>query len=131
TQPRELAARHRVELDIAALRELRDFYRGELARLERDGGLSDELMTKEQVKARLPAFEDKLRIAEAAPIERMDWTFSNSMDQMRFDALRALVPAMSEFLDTARDDGWLTRVERRLALARTVEQRTIVDARAL
>lgn len=130
-QPRERAAHRKIELQIESLRQVRDFYRSELLRLEREGGLSDELLTGEEVKARIQAFEEHIERVETAPMERTDWTFSDPVEQLRFDALRALVPAMSQFLDTPDQDGWITRVERRLAFARTVEQRTILDAGAI
>jgi formylglycine-generating enzyme required for sulfatase activity len=126
-QSRERAAHRRVELEIESMRQVRDSYRVELARMEKEGGRSDEWMTKEEVRARLKAFEGKIEVALAAPIERRDWTFSDPVDQLRFDALRTLVPAMSEFLDTSDREGWITRAERRLALARTLEPRTISE----
>ena len=127
--PRERNARqHTLEL-IRDIRRVRDFYRREVARLERVGGLSNELLTPEATRAKLESLERRYRETELAPQERVAWTFSDPEDQLRFDTLQALVPALAPFLDSPGSEGLIRRMERRLEFAQSVEARTLVEAR--
>jgi serine/threonine protein kinase/formylglycine-generating enzyme required for sulfatase activity len=128
--PRERAARREREERISYDYRLMAFYRGELERMKKDGGLSSEMMSTAEVEERLKSFQENLAILVAEPLSRRAWTFDDPEARLRFDTLESLVPALGVFLDSGAQDGSLRRMQARLELARTVEKRTLVDERA-
>jgi len=127
--PRERAARRRAEARAEDVRHVRDYYRREILRMEQVGGLSSELLTEPEVRARLQSLEQKAVETETLLPERVTWSYADPEDQLRFDALQALVPALAPFVDTPDAEGLVRRMERRLEFARSVEDRSFRDAR--
>jgi formylglycine-generating enzyme required for sulfatase activity len=127
--PRERAARRRAEAHAEDVRHVRDYYRREILRMEQVGGLSSELLTEPEVRARLQSLEQKAVETETLLPERVTWSYADPEDQLRFDALQALVPALAPFVDTPDAEGLVRRMERRLEFARSVEDRSFRDAR--
>jgi formylglycine-generating enzyme required for sulfatase activity len=128
--PLERAALRKRNLRLADVDRLAAFYRHERAQMIEKGGLSSENMTLAEVQERLVALDKMLQTLPAEPLERQAWTFSDPEQELRYETLRSLVPAVGVFLDAPDSDGWITRIQRRLDFARSVERRTLVDARA-
>ena len=130
SDPRERAALRERERRLRGVDRLAAFYKDERDHMIAHGGLSSEGMLLEDVQKRLVALEELHHKLQEEPIERQVWTFAEPEDQLRFDTLHTLVPALDVFLDTQDTDAWITRMERRLEFARSLERRTFVDARA-
>jgi len=128
--PREQAAADAQRKEKTDLDRVSGYYRVEAARMEREGGNSEEGLNLEQVRLRLTKFYERLAALAARPRARLTWTFSSSQDQLRHDAIEHLLPQLEVLLDSPAVDGLITMMQRRLDFTRSVVRETLVDAGA-
>jgi formylglycine-generating enzyme required for sulfatase activity/serine/threonine protein kinase len=104
--------------------KLLDHYRGEEARIARDGSLSDERLTLREVRMRIAAVLARTEELTSARPQQLTWRFSDASDQFRHDAIASFLPAFSALVEDGAGASLIARMRRRLEVARTVESAT-------
>jgi serine/threonine protein kinase/formylglycine-generating enzyme required for sulfatase activity len=122
-----LARRERAQ-QLFELRAHRDYYVGEVARVTREGGVTVEGENLETVRARAESFATRVHECEEAPFPRLTWTFADSKDQSRHDALASLVEELQPFVGAGTNEGWIARVRQGLEYARRSRAPSLTQA---
>ena len=129
-EPREKAAEELRLRRLADAKKLRAVYAEVEKKLAAEGGLSDEDLNLDEVRARQRSLEvTEARFANQR-IERMTWRFPDQESQFRHDLIGALLPELAAFAGSDQEEGLVSRMRRRLEFARRVERSTLTDAQA-
>jgi formylglycine-generating enzyme required for sulfatase activity len=123
--PGERAATRAWSTRKAGADRLVDYYEGEVRRIERDGGESEEGLSLDDVHAKLGALRNLRDQLSNQPRERLTWSFSDPQDQLRHDTLAALLGDVTPLLDSTEGEGLLSVIQHRRDFARIVLRETL------
>ena len=135
---REVAAEKERQRKLADFTRLRDFYLAQEQKLLREGGLSDEDLTLEEVRSQLASARLNLETYAPKPEpRRLTWRFADEELQFRYDTIEAMLPELEPLIgtpagpDRPAEEGLFSRMRRRLEFTRGVEAVTLERARGL
>ncbi|HEV8114046.1 MAG TPA: bifunctional serine/threonine-protein kinase/formylglycine-generating enzyme family protein [Planctomycetota bacterium] len=125
--PKEAEARREHAHKIEVFERLIRIYRSEEERMKREGGLSEEDLTLDEVRARIKSLGERLAELSSTSPGRLTWEFEDANDQFRHDALAEFLPALAALSDRSSGESLVTRMQTRLDAAREIESATLLQ----